>query len=442
MSDKKQSNSCADAQISVKKANEIIHAISSASLFANKIMLYALLKAKERVGCEPFEREYYDHLKKMTFTDFSEGLVATMSVPELKKILGDSSGSFYTRLTELMDISSENSLLSQYRLIINDNGSGLSGCVNIIQATIYDREVGKLFIKFTNESEIKKRVVDIKRNYTPLDLATMMSFKSNASYRLYEMLMSLIGLEDYKGHEKGASYTFNFGISELRYRLGSIDTNSNPGLSYELTKATTPQDYEHIEKKYSANGKVSRYQVFDRTFSKAVREINELMQGTYEMSYQANRTGHGGKISDLTITVKCVGRSKAIAEKDIKIEEIYPNEAALDEDVCISIRDILKEPSLTDKDCMDIAEVAQYDLDAIQHVSEVIDASPTPIKNIVAFTKAALKNEFQIPIGRETAASSIVGYNKAHRDRQGIMHENIDYDKIVKQKILDNLLNP
>lgn len=424
--------------LNVKKANEFIHAVSNASLLANKIMLYALLQAKEIDGCCEYERPYYEYLKKKTFTDYSTGLIAVIDVPTLKTVLGDTSGSFYKRVAELMDINSEHSLLNQWRLIINDKNGDLSGSVNIIQSTVYDREIGKLFIKFSNETEIKKRVVSIKRNYTPLSIPTMMSLKSVYSYRLYEMLVSRIGFDDFVSHSPCESYTFDFGVSELRYKIGTLDTSKNSDLCSDLAKASTADDYEQIERKYSAHGQLARFQVFETTLKKAVNELNDLPEHKYTFSYRTNRSGHGGRITSLTFIVSR-NEDNAVLETNIPIGELYDDEEKVNPISNDEIRGILKTAKLTDKDCMDIAEAAGYNIDAIKQVSKVMDSSPVPIKSIVAFAKVALKNDFQVPIAKETQESLLSGYDRAHRDRQGIMHENIDYDEIVRQRVLSKL---
>ena len=103
---KKEELSKCEKPLNVRKANSIIQSIGRVTLLANKIFMTALIRVQERNGCEGAEKKYYENLKRKTRVDFSHGLVAEFSSTELRSLIGDHSGSFYKRVSDIMDPAS------------------------------------------------------------------------------------------------------------------------------------------------------------------------------------------------------------------------------------------------------------------------------------------------------------------------------------------------
>lgn len=212
--------------VNVKKANSIIRSLGKESLLANKILLTALLRVKLCDGedLSPESEHYFKSLQSKTGVDFSSGLVAEMDNATLRTAMNEKSGSYYTAISDIMDPASDKSLVRQWGIVFDNPKAGLYGFVSIITAAVYDSSSGKLFVKFSDEKAIQAQIYNIRNGYTSLNYKVMMNFKNVYSYKLYELLLSSIGLDDFKSGSQADTYTIKFGISELKYRFSNLLT--------------------------------------------------------------------------------------------------------------------------------------------------------------------------------------------------------------------------
>lgn len=398
--------------INVKKSNTLIQSIGKTSLLSNKVFLTALLKVEKRNGCKPELKSYYQRIENKVGVDFTKGLVSEFSNADMRNFM-NKSGSYYKAVEQLMDSNSPESLKKQWGIMVHNPVDGLYGFVDVITAMIYDSKAGKLFVKFSDEQKIQEEIYNLRRNYTTLNYSLMMSFKSVYSYRIYEMILSRIGYDDWRKKEKSQEYNYDYGLSELKYQLGILDPYISPNVKEAIMEAKTAEDFERIEENISVEHKMPRYNDFEKyTLRKAVKEINSIENPEYDFSYSPIRNGRGGKVTGVLFTIR-------------RVELALPGDKITEDerDECIDqIRELISE-NLKTKDIRIIAEAANYDFEKVKKAYQIATASTKDIPNLVGFMKAAIKNSYETPV-RKNASNSFLNMERV----------DVDYDKLAKQK--------
>ncbi len=375
------------ALISVKKSNTLIQSIGKTTLLSNKVFLTSLLRIENRSGVPAKEAEYYKQLEKASGTDFTHGLVAEFSNSDMRRLMDSKSGSYYKQVEELMDAQSPKSLRNQWVIMVKDKESGLYGSTDVITSTLYDDKVGKLYIKFSSEKKIQDELYNLKTNYTLLDYALMMSFKSIYTYKIFEILMSRIGFEDSVTEEKKEEYSYNYGISELKYMLGILDPYINKEVRTALTEPYP--DYEKIEDMLSGEKTMPRYTDFQRyTLVKAKKEIDEMTDWIF--NYEPIRNGRGGKV--VSVELRMTRKKKIEKKKDLSEDEKI--------DFVDTIQDLIPY-NIKVKELKAIAETAEYDLERVKKAVEVLKATKE-VDNVVGFLRDAIKKEYEVPVQKNT----------------------------------------
>lgn len=426
--------------ISVKKANSLIKSIGKESLLANKLLLTALLKVKLSDGSNiPAERsKYFKALQKRTGVDFSIGLVAEMDNTMLRTVMNETSGSYYTAISDIMDPASSKFLARQWGIIFDDQKSGLLGFVNIINAAVYDNKTGKMFVKFSDEEAIRDQIYNIKNGYTMLNYRVMMNLKSVYSYKLYELLLSAIGLDDFKSGSHNDSYIAKFGISELKYRFGVLDALYSKEVRAAVAQAKNADDYEYIEKYISKEKRKAAnfYEFEQRVVKKAVNELNALPDTesdyiiSYSFEYGTNKrtpkaiifTTKRRHCTALTDKTSSDNATDAITVEPRTISDMDKQLEILDE-----MRGFIRE-DLKSKELLEIAKVADYDMERVRNAYDVAERSSSKINNLVGFLKAAIQNGYAEPISKRSA-TKMIGWTDVHSESA------LDLDELVKRKI-------
>lgn len=411
--------------LNVRKANSIIQSIGRVTLLANKVFMTALIRVQERNGCEGAEKKYYEDLKKKTRVDFSHGLVAEFSSTELRSLIGDHSGSFYKRISDIMDPASEHSLARQWGVYIRDQESGLYGYVAIVTAMLFDRSTGRMFIKFSDEESIKNQIYDIRRGYTLLNYRLMMSFSSIYTYRVYELLLSSIGLIDYSNSRVPSDrYAIEYGLSELKYRLGILDPYITQDVREAIAMARTAADFEKIERDISSEVKMPRYKDFERyVLVKAIGDLNSIENPEYTFSYEPIRSGRGGKVVAVRFIVERVKRNVVDMIGQERSDELF--------DIIDEMRSIIHDDVRT-RELMEIAETAGFDIELVKKAYKAAKNSKTQITNLVGFLIMAIKKNYDPNVSKGEG-------KKAKNDFLNIPLSDTDYDKIAMDRVMKRL---
>ncbi len=395
-STRKQTNRITEPVRYVRKSNSLIQGIGKPTLLSTKVFLTALLNLEERNGAGPAEAEYYRSLEEVNKADYSTGLVAEFSVADLRRVMGNRSGSFYQAAFEMLnsdDPTNPDSLRNQWVIFVKDHKKGLYGATDLITSSLYDSKNGKMFIKFNNEKQIREVLLDYKNNFTTLNYNLMMKFKSIYSYRLYELMMSRIGYDDSVQKKKKNEYVYRYNFSELKYLLGVLDPYINKEVSAAL-QSPNP-DFEKIETMLSSEHAMLRYNDFQRyTLAKAKKEIDAASESEFYFDYSPVRGGQGGKV--VGVDLICTRKKPIQDEKKVTVEQSVSREEVLDE-ICDIIFTAIGKP-LKIKDCRAIAEAADYDIEKIKNAILFMAASGSIIENVTGYIISAVKNGYSAPV--------------------------------------------
>lgn len=430
--------------VNVKKANSIIRSLGKESLLANKILLTALLKVKLSDGedLSPESEHYFKSLQSKTGVDFSSGLVAEMDNATLRTAMNETSGSYYTAISDIMDPASDKSLVRQWGIVLDNPKAGLYGFVSIITAAVYDSSSGKLFVKFSDEKAIQAQIYNIRNGYTSLNYRVMMNFKNVYSYKLYELLLSSIGLDDFKSGAQSDTYAIKFGISELKYRFGVLDALSSKEVRIAIAEARNADDYERIEKTISKEKRKAAnfYEFEQRVIKKAVCEINELSDAESDYTISYSFEFGSSKRTPKTITFTVTRRHRT-CEQEIDSGSVadtttveQPSLSDVDRQLEIidEMRGFIKE-NLKSRELLAIAKTANYDMERVRRAYDIIEQSPTKINNFVAYFKTAIRDNYNEPVSKKGKKD-----NSAWADIKS--ETNVDLDELANNLVKKRML--
>lgn len=350
----------------VKKSNNMIQAIGNTTLLANKVMLASLLLLEERDGKNINEesRAFLEKLSENGYVDFSRGLVAEIDDDRLRKWMGVKSGSYYKSISDLINSKGPNNFKNQWSINIKDDVKKIYANISIVKDCVYFQN--KLFIKFSDEKKIREDILKVKSDYSLLEFDTFMKFKSTYSFRIYEMLVSMIGQEESATGEKKDFYSFTFNLAELKYQIGVLDASSE-GVSAEITKSNPC--FEEIEK--SNKSSMPRFVDFKRyCLDKVKAEIDEKTD--YLFNYIPLRNGKGGKVVEVELSLT---RKTSIHDTISKQnQEINERELTTQEkdDLVDEVRDLLKKEMKT-RELRAICEKANYNIEKIKEKILLLD---------------------------------------------------------------------
>ena len=150
-----------------KKSNSFVKGVSNtlnAGLTENIIVLMAIGRIQERESKYSSEPE----------------LIAELYPSELKQIVSDPVHIY----RELKRVSQ--TLMSGDAVLLYDDASERFEAMHLIRHVKYDN--GVLTVEF--EQKLKQHILHLESNYTALELSVLSSFKSNATFRMYELLKS------------------------------------------------------------------------------------------------------------------------------------------------------------------------------------------------------------------------------------------------------------
>lgn len=344
------------------KSNFLIGSKYKSSLFCNKLMalsLYYIANAEE---------------------DSKTGIIKqTMYASAIRDRLGVKGGGIYKQLEK-----AAKSMTGQ-TIGMSDPENERFEYISVIIRASYEKGV------FTIEynPHIKKYIKDIKSNFSYLNISLMLSFKSNASFRLYELLRSKAFYK--KGAVKLPDDVFkvSFLLSELKLNLGVINANLDK-VRNVLDDSANP-DYDKAAMVSPEKTLENWIDFRNRCLDVAVNEINEISDML--VSYDTERCGYGGRVHAVNFYVKYRHVNKEEEESD-KVESLS-EEMKLE--FLEKVSDLINIP-LKIKDLRAICEAADYDFNKINTAYQIVNSSKTPIDNFVGYMISAIKKEYAEPI--------------------------------------------
>lgn len=336
----------------IKKANQLITGKHKINAIEQKIFNLSLAKVK--------------------FDNKLGRPVAELTVKEMRDILDCKGNSIYRHIQNLSHT------LRDRTIIINNMENDeylMIGLINIVE---YRNGVMKL--KF--EPECTDLVLNLKSNYTKLDLSLYKKLNNIYAMRLYEIFKSKI----YKTED---SLSLTYGINNLKLTIGMIQIND------EIHKAIIKgDDIEEVIENCDGVDSLKDSSNFRRALNTAIDEINDITDIYVE--YELIKKGKGGKIRAICFTVTDKSKLKKIKVKsdDVKPQE-KDNTPSGDEIIALmfEIKMEIKE-ELSINDYRQLLECANYDKNKVLEKYK-LSKKVKNIDNLMAWMLSAIKNDYK-----------------------------------------------
>lgn len=220
-------------ELSVRKSNEMVSAKYKSTLLENQIMTIALTRIEESAR------------------DKNAPLTATLYPGELKRIIGDPTHIYRT-------LKSVSKTMVGHTMFLEDRQGNFHAYAIVTDAEYQD---GVFRVKF-NES-LRDHILGLEKNYTTYELSVLTDFKSNSSFRLYELLKK----EIYKSRKSvnNGRVDVEYRISELRFMIG-LANSDDAGVKNAMGRMGENIDWDKLyslldkkDKKYEAWKDMRRY---------------------------------------------------------------------------------------------------------------------------------------------------------------------------------------
>lgn len=261
----------------VRKDNTIITAKYKSPLLENQLTSICISRAKEQNG------EY----------------IATVTSSELKHLfsMNDSNSKIYKRLYSVAKSMAG-------RTISAEDGHGNFTVISVIQEARYkDGVFSVLFSK-----NMKPLLFDLQGKYTSYALANILNFKSDYSFRIYEIIRK----EAFRITKKAPVVTIGYGLSEFKCMIGMVNMESD-----RIKKALqgSPVDWDKIvemapEKSYENWTDFRRYVI-----DKARNEIRSQCDVCFD--YSPIKEGQGSRV----VGIKLFIMKNDVVNTDVDIKE-------------------------------------------------------------------------------------------------------------------------
>ena len=356
-----------------------------------------LISGKYRSSLQTNRINYLNNLKLQTgnyITDpNTQELIVRLYPSEIVKMLNlKNSGSVYQ---SIQDVARQ--MLGTYIGVTDDENERFR-YVNLVTESVY--EDGVLETRYN--PHMKKYLINLEEKFTKLPRNLMMSWRSTASYRLYELMKQHAYYpKSYRGVRNGV-FRITYDVYELRLLLGVV--NSNLEAVRKILDGTYPPDYKKAceaspEKMYVDWSSFRR-----RIIDTAVNEINENITSDIEIEYTTLKKKHGEVYAvEFTIYLK---------ELYKKSEDNYTNvSASIDREgeavmnlsqvdafvIQVEVMNMLENYNINLSDIISICDVAGYDVEKIKKAESVL-RKQSSVDNVVGWLISAIKNSYEEPV--------------------------------------------
>lgn len=373
--------------LNLRKSNNMVTAKYQSSLLENQVMAIALTRIE------------------VNNNDMSHPLVAKLYPGELKKLIVDPDHIYRS----LKTISSS---MTGRRVIIEDGNGNFNAFAMITNAKY---ENGVFEVRFNDE--LKKDILglELRGNYTTLELSILSSFRRNSSFRLYELLKK----EMYK-LSSNSCIEVEYGIAELKFMLGLIDSDSDivkdEIASYK--KVGQPIDWDAVYEKAASvtinttdkNGKpkteyLTKYNDW-RDFQRCVLKVaqEELEEkSNIRFEYEPIRLGRKIKrIKFILYKIKPVNASDLAAKSKIiddnKVSSAYIQEELTTIQFAALFQDYIGHNELTKEDINLLLQKSNYDESVVRRAINYADAQEN-INNYMGWIIKCIENNYnEVPV--------------------------------------------
>lgn len=334
-----------------------------------------------------------------------------VTAAEIKALLNGNDGSFYKQIN-----SAAAALTGQVMGMSNPETQSFK-YISVIKTSEYRN--GLFTVEY--HEALSEYLMDIKKNYTILNLPLMLSFKNVYSFRLYELLRSRTFLP--KNVKKNINkFKVSFSLAELKFSMGAVNADSDK-VKEELANRKNPNYEKAIlnatEQVYKKWGDFKK-----AVMDPAVAEINGNKLSDISISYTTKKMGQGGSVYQIDFIV-------TKENNDYKNEIVLTQEEK--DEVLEQISELIEEP-LKLKDIRSIAEAASYDFEKIETAYKIAKTNDDKIDNLTGFLIMAIKEEYELVEKKEKPKNKKSPAKKVTKNKfTDFEQHNYDYADLEKK---------
>ena len=340
----------------VTKSNKFVTAKYKSNVAENKIMALAMTRLR------------VEH----------EHVVATIEAREAMAILGVKRGNLYRKLKD-----TSKRLVGHMFTI--ESTPGKFEVFPLLDKATYEK--GLLTIKFS--SGITPYIHNLKTSFTTYELAVLVKFEYNYSYRLYELLKKEIYRVDINETVVEKSY----GLNELKCTIGLINMDER-GVQDAVNRGKSWDEVYEIakEKQYPTWDEFQR-----RVLKVAQKELEEKADIAFD--YKTDSKGRGSKIQTITFLIR---KNKPKTDIDTLQNEIIEcnekfDQIVLDHNLPEQLVYFIGHNGLSEQDLLRLYECSGHNYEKVTDAITLADRQAY-IKNYMGWLISCNENDYKDPV--------------------------------------------
>lgn len=301
--------------------------------------------------------------------------------------------------------------------------------INLVTESRYENGI----LETRYNPHMKGLLINLSKNFTKLPKDLMMSWKSTASYRMYELMKQRAYYpHDYKGPRNGV-FQVLYDVYELRLLLGVV--NSNLVEVRRILESTNPPDYKRACEQSPEKLYEDWYSFRRSIIDVAVNEINKNKDSDIELSYKPLKKKHGEVYAvEFTVYLKKYYKKREDNLPIVPISVDTEGEVTLKLSqtemfvIQLEVVNLLKNYNIGPEHVFTICEKAKYDVDRIRKIVSILEKQKK-VENVVGWILTAIERDYAEPISYE---------RKKKNDFNSFEQNDYDFEVLEEELLANN----
>lgn len=355
------------------KSNSLINAKGKSSLMAQKLFAIGIQQAEE---------------------DSSGTLVSTIRGSDLRKIFGNTNGSFYDEIKSLVEPVKGRASLLDWRVVYTDDTTKSLEAINVVTDCKFEDGI----FNMSFNKKVKDQIWQLKSNYTVFALTETIPLKSIYSFRIFEMLKAEYDRQEWMAKKNGTyvpgeTYIADINLTDLKLKLGIIDPNASDQI-LRAVKKNSP-DYNQIENLAQGQKDSVKYKRFSdfraATLDVAQKELKEKTSISFE--YEQLKSGRGGKTTAIRFFIR--QNKKAVEDQPAAAKPVQSSISEAEKyTVAFRAQTLLGTELFSMEDILAIIKAADYDIQKIETAHRIMLSTTSPIENPTGWIIEAIRKNY------------------------------------------------